>query len=114
MNMKKDKILRVYRTKSEAKESYDKISRFYDYFTGIFETKYINMALKQLEIKEAETIFEIGFGTGHPFAYLFDGAIYYLISKHNIYVCLSAFYIIHNQYHSCQVEKKMGSVVLAW
>jgi demethylmenaquinone methyltransferase/2-methoxy-6-polyprenyl-1,4-benzoquinol methylase len=65
MNSKNHKVLRVYRTKAQAKESYDKISHFYDYFAGVFEKKYRNMALERLNIKRGETVLEIGFGTGH-------------------------------------------------
>lgn len=65
MNSKNHKVLRVYRTKAQAKESYDKISRFYDYFAGVFEKKYRNMALERLNIERGEIVLEIGFGTGH-------------------------------------------------
>ena len=65
MNLKNHRVLRVYRTKAQAKESYDKISRFYDYFAGVFEKKYRNMALERLDIKRGKTVLEIGFGTGH-------------------------------------------------
>jgi len=65
MNSKNHKVLGVYRTKAQAKESYDKISCFYDYFAGVFEKKYRNMALDRLNIKRGETVLEIGFGTGH-------------------------------------------------
>lgn len=58
-------VLRVTRTKSQAKESYYKLSSFYDYFTGPFEQKYRNRALKGLNIIRGETVLEIGFGTGH-------------------------------------------------
>ena len=57
-------ILRVRRTKEQAKESYDRISRFYDYLTS-FEKKYAERALDLLGVQVGETILEIGFGTGH-------------------------------------------------
>lgn len=59
------KILRVYRSKEDAEKSYDRISKFYDYFAGIFEKKYREMALKQLSINEGEIALEVGFGTGY-------------------------------------------------
>lgn len=62
---KNKKVLRVYRTRAQAKKSYDKISHFYDYFTGGFERNYRNIALDQLKIKSGETVLEVGFGTGH-------------------------------------------------
>jgi demethylmenaquinone methyltransferase/2-methoxy-6-polyprenyl-1,4-benzoquinol methylase len=65
MKSKNHNVLRVYRSKAQAKESYDKISHFYDYFAGVFEKKYRNMALERLNIKRGEIVLEIGFGTGH-------------------------------------------------
>ncbi len=65
MNSKNNRILGVHRTKAQAKETYDKISRFYDYFAGVFEKKYRSIGLEQLNINRGETVLEIGFGTGH-------------------------------------------------
>lgn len=65
MTSKNHEVLRVYRTKAQAKKAYDRISRFYDYFAGVFEKKYRNRALELLNIKKGETVLEIGFGTGH-------------------------------------------------
>jgi demethylmenaquinone methyltransferase/2-methoxy-6-polyprenyl-1,4-benzoquinol methylase len=41
------------------------MSSFYDYFAGVFEQKYRDMALKRLNIARGEIVLEIGFGTGH-------------------------------------------------
>ena len=65
MSSKDGRILRVHRTKTQAKESYDKISRFYDPFARVLEKKHRNMALQRLKIRRGETVLEIGFGTGH-------------------------------------------------
>lgn len=66
MNSQNDRqeILRVSRSREQAKESYDRMSRFYDYFAGIFEKRFRNMALERMCIKEGEMILEAGSGTG--------------------------------------------------
>jgi ubiquinone/menaquinone biosynthesis C-methylase UbiE len=56
--------LRVMRSREQAIWTYDKLSRFYDSFIGVFEKKHRNKALEMLQIKKGETILEIGFGTG--------------------------------------------------
>jgi len=61
------RVLPVPRTKEEAKRLYDRISRFYDFFTAAFERKYAEMALERLSVKEGEAVLEIGFGSGHCF-----------------------------------------------
>ncbi len=58
-------VQRVTRTKAQAKASYDRMSSTYDYFSGVFERKYNNLALTRLNITRGEIALEIGFGTGH-------------------------------------------------
>jgi demethylmenaquinone methyltransferase/2-methoxy-6-polyprenyl-1,4-benzoquinol methylase len=64
VNSKNHQILRVKRSKTQARKLYDSISRFYDCFT-IFESKYRDRTLILLDIKPGEYVLEIGFGTGH-------------------------------------------------
>ena len=63
--MANKEILRVTRTKEQAKRTYDKISRIYDFIEGSFEKKFRNIALDKLDIKKGENVLEVGFGTGH-------------------------------------------------
>lgn len=65
MNSQISDVSRVYRSKDQAKQWYDKISRFYDCFAGVFEKKYKDRGLDRLSINRGETILEIGFGTGY-------------------------------------------------
>ncbi len=65
MSLDPHTVLRVIRTKAQAKESYDRMSPFYDYFAGVFEQKYRNLALKRLNVARGEAVLEVGFGTGH-------------------------------------------------
>jgi len=58
-------ILPAPRTKEEAKQVYDGLSKFYDYTLGLLGRKYSEMALERLSVVEGETVLEIGFGTGH-------------------------------------------------
>lgn len=65
MDINSEKILRVTRTRSQAKENYDRVSRFYDCLEGMFERRAKFFGLNLLKIMSDEIFLEIGFGTGH-------------------------------------------------
>ena len=56
---------RVKRSKEEAKNSYNKMSKWYDLLAGYSEKRFQDVGLQRLNIQEGEKVLEIGFGTGH-------------------------------------------------
>ena len=65
MRPEESEISRVSRTRQEAQETYDKISRWYDYLEGFWEKRLREQALAKLKMEEGEVVLEIGFGPGH-------------------------------------------------
>src|SRR5512135_2112144 len=58
-------VSRVTRSREMAKTSYNRMSRWYDLFSGASEKAPCQEGLRMLAVKEGERILEIGFGTGH-------------------------------------------------
>ncbi len=58
-------IASVKRTKAEARDFYNAISKYYDTLATSSEKKYIDTGLDMLAVQEGERVLEIGFGTGH-------------------------------------------------
>jgi len=58
-------IKRVKRSKKQAKNSYNKMSKWYDLLAGYSEKRFREVGLQRLNIQEGEKVLEIGFGTGH-------------------------------------------------
>ena len=62
--MSKKYIARVTRSKNDAIQFYNKISRIYDVSEGFFERKYIQKGVDQLSVQGDTNVLEIGVGTG--------------------------------------------------
>lgn len=50
--------------KKLAKITYDRLSKWYDFFAGPFEKKFREAGLHKLNVAPGKIILEIGFGTG--------------------------------------------------
>jgi demethylmenaquinone methyltransferase/2-methoxy-6-polyprenyl-1,4-benzoquinol methylase len=57
-------ISRVKRSKSAARQAYNRLSRSYDRLAGSSETKIMHLGLKMLSVRLGDSVLEIGSGTG--------------------------------------------------
>jgi demethylmenaquinone methyltransferase/2-methoxy-6-polyprenyl-1,4-benzoquinol methylase len=58
-------MTRVSRPKEAARETYDRLSRWYDLLAGASERRFRNLGLQLLDAQPGERVLELGFGTGH-------------------------------------------------
>lgn len=65
--MNPDQISPVHRSKAEARQSYNRMSGWYDLFSGS-EKKFSQAGLRLLDIQPGERMLEVGAGTGHALA----------------------------------------------
>ena len=57
-------VSRVPRSKSAARDSYDRMSKWYDLLASPFEKKFVNLGLQKLQAVPGDIILEVGFGKG--------------------------------------------------
>lgn len=64
MGLDARRISRVSRSRQQAKENYDRLSRWYDRLAGRSERRLRALGLERLAASEGEAVLEVGFGTG--------------------------------------------------
>jgi len=69
-------ISRVTRSHAQARASYDRLSRWYDFIEGGWETRPRRLGLDLLQVKPGEKMLEIGSGTGSSRLELSDQICY--------------------------------------
>lgn len=62
-------VSRVTRSRAEARANYDRLSRWYDVLAGP-ERRFSARGVQLLRVEPAQTVLEIGFGTGHALLHL--------------------------------------------
>jgi ubiquinone/menaquinone biosynthesis C-methylase UbiE len=60
-----NELLRVHRSKENARQAYNRISQYYDWLSGSSEERFRRTGMELLDASVGETILEIGYGTGH-------------------------------------------------
>ncbi|MBU7038320.1 MAG: class I SAM-dependent methyltransferase [Theionarchaea archaeon] len=80
MTTSPQEISRVTRSKEEARRSYDRMSTWYDFLAGS-ERRHTHEGLQKLNVRDGETVLEVGFGTGESIVSLAhsvgsSGAVY--------------------------------------
>lgn len=61
---------RVLRSRAEARQSYDRMSAWYDLLSGNAEWRFAERALQLLDPRPGEAVLEIGFGTGRALEWI--------------------------------------------
>ena len=67
MAKNKQRFINVSLSKNDVRRIYARLSRFYDWWGGITESKAVNRALKLASIKDGESVLEVAVGTGQVF-----------------------------------------------
>lgn len=60
----RDDVTRVERSREQARQWYDRLSRWYELLSGRSEAPHIRAGLRRLDVQPGETVLEIGFGPG--------------------------------------------------
>lgn len=61
-------VSRVERSKDQARLFYDRMSHWYDLISSTSERRFMELGIRQLDLKPDDHILELGFGTGHGLA----------------------------------------------
>jgi hypothetical protein len=103
--IKPEAVSPVRRSKKDARNFYNNISRYYDWLGGLFERKLTNKALDYLNIQKGERVLEIGASTSDSFYMVCSSVSFFVLAFHPLFESFFICYYLSGTVHTHNLHK---------